>query len=112
VIPRSLLAPFLYSPRVVSEDELERAPYIVSSLGGHLISATGNTVYARNVTSKTIPIYDVVKPGIVYKDPDSGEILGLWPGHEGRAGPARRRLRAQPLMATGRAVRPAVSCRR
>ncbi len=76
VIPRSLLEPFLYSPRVVSKEELEKAPYIVSSLGGHLISATGATVYARNVTSKTIPIYDVVKPGIVYKDPDTGEILG------------------------------------
>ncbi len=76
VIPRSLLEPFLYSPRVVSKEALDRAPYIVSSLDEHLITATGNTVYARNVTSKTIPIYDVVKPGEVYRDPDTGEILG------------------------------------
>jgi len=76
VIPRSQIEPFLYSPRVVSKDELKRAPYIVSSLGGHLISATGNTVYAKNVSSKTIPVYDVVKPGVTYTDPDTGETLG------------------------------------
>ncbi len=76
VIPRSLLEPFLYSPRVVSKDELERAPYIVSSLEEHLISATGNTVYAKNLSSRTISVYDVVKPGETYIDPDTGEILG------------------------------------
>ncbi len=76
VIPRSLLEPFLYSPRVVSKDALDRAPYIVSSRDGHLIFATGHTVYAKNLTSRTIPVYDVVKPGATYTDPDSGEILG------------------------------------
>ncbi len=75
-IPRSAIGPFLYRPRVVSKEEIDNAPYIVSSYEEHLISGTGNRVYAKKVTDNTIAQYGVIRPGQVYRDPDSNEILG------------------------------------
>jgi len=75
-IPRSAIGPFLFRPRVVTEEEIERAPYIVSSYEEHLISGTGNRLYAKNVTNEQVAVYDVIRPGQVYRDPESGEILG------------------------------------
>lgn len=75
-IRRSVVAPFLQRPRVIDKDELDDAPYIVSSYEGHLISGTGNRIYARDVQDESIGRYDVVRPGRVYKDPQSGEVLG------------------------------------
>lgn len=75
-IERSVIAPFLQRPRVVGEDELDDAPYIVSSYEGHLISGTGNRVYARDIQDESIGRYDVVRPGKVYRDPETGEVLG------------------------------------
>ncbi len=76
-IPRSAIEPFLQRPRVVTEEELDNAPYIVSSFEGHLISGEGNTVYARNITNTHIAAYDVVRPGEFYRDPETNEKLGL-----------------------------------
>jgi len=75
-IPRSAIGPFLYRPRVVTKEEIKKAPYIVSSYEEHLISGTGNRVYARKVTDPSIAQYGVIRPGEVYRDPDTNEILG------------------------------------
>lgn len=75
-IPRSVIAPFLQRPRVIGKDELDDAPYIVSSYEGHLISGIDNTIYVRDIEEEQIGRYEVVRPGRVYKDPETGEILG------------------------------------
>jgi len=75
-IPRSAIGPFLYRPRVVTKEEIDNAPYIVSSYEEHLISGTGHRIYANNVTEKNIVQYGVIRPGQVYRDPDTNEILG------------------------------------
>jgi len=75
-ISRAAIGPFLRRPRVVTDDELDDAPYIVSSFEGHLVSGTGNTIYAKDITNKQIGGYDVVRPGKEYEDPDTGETLG------------------------------------
>ncbi|MDR9437072.1 MAG: LysM peptidoglycan-binding domain-containing protein [Thiohalophilus sp.] len=75
-IRRAVIAPFLQRPRVVTEEELEDAPYIVSSYEGHLISGTGNRIYARDIQDESIGRYDIVRPGRVYRDPQTGEVLG------------------------------------
>lgn len=74
-IPMNAIRPFLDRPRVVTEDQLEDAPYIVSSYEEHLISGTGNRVYARNLT-KPLTGYNIVRPGIEYVDPETGDVLG------------------------------------
>ena len=74
-IPMSAIRPFLDRPRVVTEDEIENAPYIVSSYEEHLVSGTGNRIYARNLT-KPLADYNVIRPGIEYEDPETGDVLG------------------------------------
>ncbi|GMR15733.1 MAG: LysM peptidoglycan-binding domain-containing protein [Gammaproteobacteria bacterium] len=74
-IPMGAIRPFLDRPRVVTEDQLDDAPYIVSSYEEHLISGTGNRIYARNMT-KPLTGYNVVRPGEEYIDPESGDVLG------------------------------------
>lgn len=75
-IPMSAIRPFLDRPRVVTEDELDDAPYIVSSYEEHLISGTGNRVYALNIT-KPLAGYNIVRPGREYIDPETGDVLGF-----------------------------------
>ncbi|MGD8407171.1 MAG: LysM peptidoglycan-binding domain-containing protein [Thiohalophilus sp.] len=75
-IKRSVIEPFLQRPRVVTEDEIEDAPYIVSSYEDHLVSGAGNRIYARDFEGEILGGYDVVRPGRVYRDPDSGDVLG------------------------------------
>ena len=75
-IPRSAIGPFLYRPRVVTKDEIDKAPYIVSSYEEHLFSGTGQRVYVKNLSDENIVQYGVIRPGLVYRDPDTNEILG------------------------------------
>ena len=74
-IPMNAIRPFLDRPRVVTEDLLDDAPYIVSSYEEHLISGTGNRVYARNIGTP-LPTYNIVRPGKEYVDPETGDVLG------------------------------------
>lgn len=75
-IPREAIAPFLKSARIVTEEDLERAPYIVSSFEEHLISGAGYKIYARNIQDQAIGAYHVIRPGDVYRDPVTDKILG------------------------------------
>ena len=76
-IPASAIGPFLIRPRVVTENELDRAPYIVSSYEGHLISGSGNRIYARNMDPKSdVGMFNVIRKGQEYEDPETGRTLG------------------------------------
>ncbi|HID49603.1 MAG TPA: LysM domain-containing protein, partial [Chromatiales bacterium] len=75
-IPRSALAPFLYRPGIVTKEELDKAPYIISSQEGHLISGPGNTVYATRFGDQSLTVYNVIRVGQEYRDPRTGEFLG------------------------------------
>jgi hypothetical protein len=75
-IPRELIAPFLSRPRVATDDEIDAAPHIVASYERHLLTGTGNKVYAKGFKDKLFGSYHVVRPGIEYEDPETGETLG------------------------------------
>jgi hypothetical protein len=75
-IPISVIEPFLNNPRVITKKELEESPYIVSSLDQHLINATGNTIYARKLNYNDDVRYNIFRPGRVFTDPKTDEILG------------------------------------
>ena len=74
-IPMSAIRAFLDRPRMVTNDELEDAAYIVSSYEEHLISGTGNRVYARELEDP-VNNYNIVRPGIAYIDPEDNDVLG------------------------------------
>lgn len=76
-IPIDAIRPFLQRPRVVGEEELEAAPYILSTADEHLIAATGNRIYVRGVEDTRAADYVVVRKGQVYRNPDDpDEVLG------------------------------------
>ncbi len=75
-IPISAIEPFLIKPRVITKKELEDSPYIVSSLDQHLVSAAGNTIYARNLDYTDDVRYNIFRPGRIFRDPNTGDILG------------------------------------
>ena len=77
-IPRELIAPFLSRPRVATEQELEKAPHIISSYEQHLISGSNNRIYASGFEQgkPILGSYHVVRPGSEYIDPDTDAVLG------------------------------------
>lgn len=76
-IPYDAIAQFLTRPRVVGEDELDLAPYVMAQADDHLASGAGYRIYARGIEPNTgTGNYILVRAGQVYRDPDSGDILG------------------------------------
>lgn len=76
-IPRSAIEPFLYRPRVVTQDQINGAPYIAGNFGNKLVSGNGMKVYAKRVKKQHVGNYDVVRPGETYRDPVTNEVLGI-----------------------------------
>ena len=75
-IPGDAIRQFLSKPRVVTKEQLENAPRIVGSQGGHLILGTGSRVYIRGELDKERVRFAVFKPGDELIDPESGDLLG------------------------------------
>jgi hypothetical protein len=75
-IPLDAIQQFLSKPLVVGKDELDKAAYVVSSAGEHLITGAGDRVYLRGVGDDANTDQNLFRPGDAYIDPDSGEILG------------------------------------
>jgi LysM repeat protein len=75
-IPGDAIRQFLTKPRVVSKEQLEKAPYIVGSEDSHLILGEGARVYIRGEIDKERVRFSVFRPGRALRDPQTKEILG------------------------------------
>lgn len=78
-IPIDSIKQFLTRPLVVSADEMEGWPYIVSSFDQHLVAGAGNRVYVRGLSSQgDSRRYSVFRKGPAYrsKSDTSERILG------------------------------------
>ena len=86
-IPADAVRQFLNRPRVVSQEELDRAPYILGNYEGRLISAAGNDVFARGFgpAGPDADRYNVYRPGDPLHDPATGEVLGYEAIYVGKA---------------------------
>ena len=76
LIPTENIASYLTSPKVVDENELNNAPYVVDFAGEHLIVGTGDRVYVRSITEPKSLSYTIYRPGKPYISPETGENLG------------------------------------
>ncbi len=84
-IPGDAIRQFLTRPRVVTKQELDNAPYILSSEDKHLILGEGNKVYIRGELDKERVRYTVFRTGGELVDPDNGEVLGYEAIYAGEA---------------------------
>jgi hypothetical protein len=74
----STLQPFMFRPRVVDEQSLSEAPYIVASQDERSIFGAGDRVYVRNAPdAERYDLYHVVRRDRMLVDPDTGEELGV-----------------------------------
>lgn len=77
LIPHDKISAFLTSPKVVSLEELENAPYVVGFHEGHLMAGTGDKVYVKNITDNTQNNYTIYRAGETYHDAKTNEVLGI-----------------------------------
>ena len=76
-IPNEAISSFLIKPHVVSQKELDDAPYVFSSVDGHLIAGVENTLYIRNLGDEPKLKYTIVRKGDPYINPeDEDDVLG------------------------------------
>lgn len=76
-LPLDAILPFMTSAQVVSERQIEDAPYVVGSDNNRLLSAENNRVYVRGILDESIQKYAFFRKGDPYIDPKTGELLGI-----------------------------------
>lgn len=75
-IPLDAISSFLSENRIVTQEELDAAPYVLIGKEQHLLTAAGDTVFARGESEKGAKL-GVYRQSQVYVDPDTNEFLGL-----------------------------------
>ncbi len=76
MIPSDAIVQFLNSPKVVTADELQHAPYVIGFVGEHLIAGAGDGVYVRAIEDPQGLGYTIYRQGKPYVSPVTKEILG------------------------------------
>ncbi len=76
-IPLDEINNFLSRSRVVTTDQLESAPHVVSGEAQRLVLGKGDRLYARGEFSPDVAVYGIYRKGQNYVDPNTGELLGV-----------------------------------
>lgn len=76
-IPLDKINSFLSKSRIVTEDELKLAPYVVSGADKHLMVGAGDRVYVRGDVLDNYTVYGVYRQGDQFIDPETKEKLGI-----------------------------------
>jgi hypothetical protein len=75
-IPADQIRVFLRGPRVIDEDELDDAPYIIDFEEKQLMAAADTVAYAVDIEDQNISTYQVVRRSKEYRDPDDNDLIG------------------------------------
>lgn len=76
VIPTEKIQQFLNRPRIVTQDEIELAGYIIANAEQKLLSSIGDDIYVRGLDEfSDEQEYIIVREGTAYHTKDSDEIL-------------------------------------
>lgn len=76
-IPLDEINSFLTRSRIVTDEQLEQAPYVVAGQSKRIVMGEGDRVYARGEFDPEIAVYGIYRKGDTYVDPDTKEVLGL-----------------------------------
>lgn len=74
-IPSNVIEPFLSQPLIIEENELEGTPRIVATQEGHVFLGKNDKAYVRG-DLKEDTSFQVFRPGLPLKDPETGKIIG------------------------------------
>ncbi|WP_207060753.1 LysM peptidoglycan-binding domain-containing protein [Motiliproteus sp. SC1-56] len=76
-IPLQDIKSFLSDNLVLSENLLDKAPYVIGGVNESIIAGAGDRVYARgDLPDDEQNYFGVYRPARTYTDPDTGEVLG------------------------------------
>ncbi len=76
-IPYDRIAAFMGRPKLLSAEQVDRAPYIVAARDERLIASVGNDIYVRRLRDGAVGTrYNVYHVGDELRDPDDGDVLG------------------------------------
>lgn len=75
-IPLDAISSFLTENRIVSPADMEAAPYVLIGKEQHLITAAGDTVFARGSVDEGDKL-GVYRASSTFVDPDTDEFLGM-----------------------------------
>lgn len=78
MLPMDVISPFLLRARVVTQQEMDNAPYVVSLEEGRVSSGMGQKAYVRNLPDSAGARLGVFHQTIAYRNPGAkkDEILG------------------------------------
>lgn len=76
-IPLDQISAFLVGNRVLTQEEVKGAPYILAGDEQHIAMGSGDYIYARGDWSQAGNSYGVYREGVNYVDPDTKEFLGF-----------------------------------
>lgn len=76
-IPLDAISPFLVGNRVLTQEEVKAAPYVLAGDEKHIAMGAGDYMYARGDWSQAATTYGVYREGVNYIDPDTKEFLGF-----------------------------------
>ncbi|MGN0922271.1 MAG: LysM peptidoglycan-binding domain-containing protein [Cellvibrio sp.] len=77
-IPLDKIDSFLSRSRILETDELSTSPYMLAGPSGRIVVGEGDRAYARGDLTGGHANYGVYRKGKVYKDPQTGEFLGIY----------------------------------
>lgn len=77
-IPLKNINSFLLTNRIInSESAFTTAPYVIAGDNGRVLSGIGDNVYVRGQFAKPARYYSLLRQGKTYRDPKTGEFLGI-----------------------------------
>lgn len=77
-IPQDAIRGFLRNHRVVSQEMLDKTPYIIGGAESRILMGAGGQAYARGAFGdQPASAYGIFRRGQVYRDPQTREVLGL-----------------------------------
>jgi hypothetical protein len=75
-IPLEAIRPFLRGPRLVDEDTLDDAPYVLDFEQKRLLGGSDSVVYVLELERRDVTQYQIVRRGQEYRDPDDNDVIG------------------------------------
>ena len=75
-IPIDAIRNFLRGPRLIDADTLNNAPYVLEFMDEHIIGGANMGTFVKNLAPAQGNVFQVVRKGQTYRDPDNNEILG------------------------------------
>jgi hypothetical protein len=76
VISLKEIGPFLTRPLVIEDDEFENSPELIGTYQHRQLIGTGDIAYAQNMPDDKGESWQIYRPSLTLKDPDTGEVLG------------------------------------